>query len=108
MKLSYTYVDLFDYSVPGNAFAISNDEKIRLEVNESLRKICGKVQSEYAKAKGTRRKEELNSKKKRFHIFEGQTESVQELRQEIHIIPGQATERSTKLHLPHQPNTRKC
>ena len=66
MKLSYTYVDLFDYSVPGNAFAISNDEKIRLEVNESLRKICGKVQSEYAKAKGTRRKEELNSKKKMF------------------------------------------
>lgn len=108
MKLSYTYVDLFDYSVPGNAFAISSDEKIRLVVNESLRKICGKVQSEYAKAKGTRRKEELNSKKKRFHIFEGQTESVQELRQEIHIIPGQATERSTKLHLPHQPNTRKC
>lgn len=36
MKLSY--VDLFDYSVPGNAFAISSDEKIRLEVNESLRK----------------------------------------------------------------------
>ena len=28
MKLSYTYVDLFDYSVPGNAFAISSDEKI--------------------------------------------------------------------------------
>ena len=63
MKLSYTYVDLFDYFVPGNAFAISSDEKIRLEVNESLRKICGKVQSDYAKAKGTRRKEELNSKK---------------------------------------------
>ena len=66
MKLSYTYVDLFDYSVPGNAFAISSDEEIRPEVNESLRKICGKVQSEYAKAKGTRRKEELNSKKKMF------------------------------------------
>ena len=58
MKLSY--VDLFDYSVPGNAFATSSDKKIRLEVNESLRKICGKVQSEYAKAKGTRRKEELD------------------------------------------------
>jgi len=28
--------------------------------------VCGKVQSEYAKAKGTRRKEELNSKKKMF------------------------------------------
>ena len=40
MKLSYTYVDLFDYSVPGNAFVISSDEKIRLEVNESFRKIC--------------------------------------------------------------------
>jgi len=84
IKLSY--VDLFEFSVPGNAFAISSDEKIRLEVNESLRKICGKVQCEYAKAKGTRKKEELNSKQKRFHIFEGQTESVMELRQEISII----------------------
>ena len=90
MKLSY--VDLFDYFVPGNAFAISSDEKIRLEVNESLRKICGKVQSEYTKALRTRRKEELDSKKKRFHIFEGQTESVQELCQEIDIIKDEMEE----------------
>ena len=68
MKLSYTYVDLFDYSVPGNAFAISNDEKIRLEVNESLRKICGKVQ----KGQGGKR----NSTQKRCLILVGCADAV--------------------------------
>ena len=91
-NIKISYVDLFEFSIPGGAFAISSDQEIRLEVNESLRKLCGKVKSEYAKAKGTRRKEELNSKLRRFHIFEGQTESVKELRRENDLMKDEIAE----------------
>ena len=44
------------------------------------------VQNLYAKAKGGTKREELNSKVRRFHIFEGQTASVTCLREENEAI----------------------
>ena len=44
------------------------------------------VQNLYAKAKGGAKREELNSKVRRFHIFEGQTASVTCLREENEAI----------------------
>lgn len=47
----FDYADLFELSIPGNVFAITDGTKIRDEVNESLRKIAGKVKLAYSKAK---------------------------------------------------------
>ncbi|XP_066016033.1 uncharacterized protein [Pocillopora verrucosa] len=82
----YTYVDLFEYCIPHHTFAITADEQIRKEVNNTLAKIAGMVQNLYAKAKGGSKREELNSKVRRFHIFEGQTLSVTCLREETEAI----------------------
>ena len=81
-----TYVDLFEYCIPSHTFAITADEQIREEVNNTLAKIAGMVQNLYAKAKGGSKREELNSKVRRFHIFEGQTASVTCLREENEAI----------------------
>ena len=82
----YTYVDLFEYCIPGHTFAITADEQIRGEVNNTIAKIAGMVQNLYAKAKGGSKREELNSKVRRLHIFEGQTVSVASLREENEAI----------------------
>ncbi|XP_028394773.1 uncharacterized protein LOC114518936 [Dendronephthya gigantea] len=83
---SLDYVDLFELSIPGNAFAITNDPTTRNEVNESLRIITAAVKSTYSKAKGGRKKMELDSKVRRFHILEGMTTSVKDLQRENEII----------------------
>ena len=85
-EISYDYVDLFEYCIPGHTFAITDDEQIRAEVNKSLAKIAGMVQTSYTKAKGGSKREELNSKMRRFHIFEGQTVSVACLREQNEAI----------------------
>lgn len=82
----YTYVDLLEYCIPCHTFAITADEQIREEVNNTLAKIAGMVQNLYGKAKGGSKREELNSKVRRFHIFEGQTASVTCLREENEAI----------------------
>lgn len=69
------YVDLFEYCISCHTFAIAADEQIRGEVNNILAKIAGMVQNLYARAKGGSKREELNSKMRRFHMFEGQTET---------------------------------
>ena len=48
---SLDYVDLFELSIPGNVFGITNDPTIRSEVNESLRMITAAVKSAYSKLK---------------------------------------------------------
>ena len=82
----FSYVDLFEFSIPGHTFAITADEQIRSEVKNTLGKIAGTVQSLYAKAKGGSKIEELNSKVRRFYIVEGQTVSVLSLREETEAI----------------------
>lgn len=38
-----TCVDLFEFSVPGNMFAINDDETVKAEVNKSLSRLAGLV-----------------------------------------------------------------
>jgi hypothetical protein len=66
---SLDYVDLFELSIPGNVFGITNDPTIRSEVNESLRMITAAVKSAYSKAKGGRGKKKLDTRVRRFNIF---------------------------------------
>ena len=47
----FDYADLFEFSIPGNVFAITSDKCIRHELNESFRKIVGKAKSAYNNAK---------------------------------------------------------
>lgn len=80
-----TYVDLFEYSIPGNMFAINDDENIRAEVNKSLARLVGLINSEYAKARSGHKREQLNCKSRKFHIFEGMTASVKDLMEECEM-----------------------
>ena len=82
---SLDYVDLFELSIPGNVFGITNDPTIRSEVNESLRMITAAVKSAYSKAKGGRGKKELDTRVRRFHIFEEMAISVKDLERENEI-----------------------
>ena len=72
--------DLRKSHLPLHAFAISSDREIRNEVNESLRKRSASIKSSYRRIKGKKRSE-LDEKKWKFHIFEGQVESVKELQE---------------------------
>jgi hypothetical protein len=83
---TYTFVDLLEYSIPGQAFAISSDKTTRFNVNESLRKLASQVNAEYEGCKG-RKKKSLEVKSKTFHILKWQTVSVADMKvqnQEIH------------------------
>ena len=73
-------------------FAISEDEQIRGEVNQNLRMIATKTHALYGKAKGGRKIMELNSKNRRFHIFEGQVLSVQDLKRENEFMKDEIVE----------------
>jgi hypothetical protein len=73
------YVDLFELLIPGDVFGITKDRIIRNEVNTSLEKFEGMVKSAYNKAKGGRKRKELDSKVRRFQIFEEMVISVKEL-----------------------------
>ena len=74
----YTFVDLLEYSIPGQAFAITSDKTVRFNVNESLRKLASQVNSEYKGCKG-RKKKSLEARSKIFHILKGQTVSVADM-----------------------------
>lgn len=77
----YTYTDFLEYSIPGHSFTISRDETIRSRINKSISTLAGKVCGEYGNLKGRKRKE-LDSKSKIFHIHKGETASVTELHKE--------------------------
>ena len=91
-KLTYTYTDLLEFSVPGNCFAISDDLAVREEIRQSLQKLAGAVTSEYEKTPKGRKKQALKTKSKRFHIFEGQTISVAEFKREIDLTKDELEE----------------
>ena len=88
----FSYTDLFENSIPQNCFAISEDQQTRDEVEESLRKIASKVHVLYSKAKVGRKAMELNSKTRRFHIFEGQILSILDLKRENEFMKDEITE----------------
>ena len=88
----FSYTDLFESSIPQNCFAISEDQQTRDEVEESLRKIASKVHVLYSKAKGGSKAMELNSKTRRFHIFDGQILSILDLKRENEFMKDEITE----------------
>jgi hypothetical protein len=68
----WTFVDLLEYAIPGNSFAISPDKTIRSRIKKGISTLAGRVSEEYAKLKG-RKRQELDSKSKLFHIYTGET-----------------------------------
>ena len=88
----FSYTDLFENSIPQNCFAISGDQQTRDNVEESLRKIAYKVHVLYSKAKGGSKAMDLNSKTRRFHIFEGQILSILDLKRENEFMKDEIAE----------------
>ena len=76
----FTYIELFEFAVPGSSFGLTCDQLVWSEINNSLRVMAAKVYAEYGKRRG-RKKQQLDSRTKRFHIFEGQTISVNQLKE---------------------------
>ena len=82
MRKKYkTYIDLFELIIPCNLFSIRKSEEVRKELNESLRKLASSVKSQYKQIRG-RKGLALNSKIKKFHVFERHVQSVAELERE--------------------------
>ena len=91
-QIIYTYTDLLEFLIPGNSFAISDDPITRKEVHKHLQRLAGAVCNEYKKTKGGRSSQELSKKSKRFHIYEGQTADLMELRKENELIKDELQE----------------
>lgn len=87
----YLFVDLLEHSIPGHSFAITPETNIRSEVNESLRKLACHVNSEDKSTKG-RKKKALESRTKTFHILQGQTVSIENLKNENQSLHDQMEE----------------
>jgi hypothetical protein len=77
----FTYIELFEFAIPGNSFGLKHDQVVRSEINNSLRVMAAKVYAEYGKSRG-RKRQQLDLKAKRFHIFDGQTISIKQLEEE--------------------------
>ena len=73
------FVALFEHLIHANIFAISDDEDMRKEVDKSLTRLAGLINSEYRNAQGSAKKEQLNTKSRLFHLFEGMIISVKEI-----------------------------
>lgn len=77
-----TYGDLLELTIPGNVFSFRKVDEVRKEIEESLRKLASSVISQYWKTKG-RKRYELDSRAKKFHVLERHVQSVQELETEM-------------------------
>lgn len=82
IQTDISYVDFLEQCIPGQLFAFSDDQKIRKDIDNNLSKIADIIAQMYKKARG-RAKKELDSRCRRFNIFEGQTRSVQELEADV-------------------------
>ena len=87
----YHYVDLLECSIPGHSFGITQDENVQSKINDSLRGLASSVNAKLRGLKGRKRKE-LQSRTKLFHILNGQTVSVEDLRKENKLIYDQLDE----------------
>jgi len=92
VRPQHTNADLLEFSIPGNFFAISEDRITRAEVHEHLQRLAGAVCSEYKKKKSGRQSLELDKKSKRFHIYEGHTVDLVELREQNELIKDELLE----------------
>ena len=86
-----SYCDLLELAIPGNIFAISRNVEVRAEISESLRKRASSVKALYSRTKG-RKRSDLESQTKRFHLFEGQVLSVTELQEESKLLRDELNE----------------
>ena len=77
----FTYIELFEFAIPGNSFGLTPDQVVRSEINNSLRVMAAKVYAEYGKSRG-RKRQQLNLKTKKFHIMDGQAISITKLGQD--------------------------
>ena len=80
-KENYPFTHLLEYSVPGNSFAINSDPGVRSRINKGLATLASRVCGEYSNLKG-RKRQNLDSKTKLFHIYTGETVSVADLKKE--------------------------
>ncbi len=77
----FTYIELFEFAIPGNSFGLTPDQVVRSEINNSLRVMAAKVYAEYGKSRG-RKRQQLNLKTMKFHIMDGQAISITKLKQD--------------------------
>ena len=80
-----------ELAIPGNIFAISRNVEVRAEISESLLKRASSVKALYSRTKG-RKRSDLESQTKRFHLFEGQVLSVTELQEESKLLRDELNE----------------
>ena len=69
----------------GHCFAFSDDENIRVGIEEGLLNIAYKISLDYKKTKDRARKK-LEYRVRKFHVMEGPIKPVHELYQEIENI----------------------
>ena len=65
----YTYIELLEYSIPGNSFAITPDKVIRSRINNSIRILASKVCGEYDRLKWSEEKEKNWMQKPSYFTF---------------------------------------
>ena len=85
------YITLLELSIPGSIFVFTDDQEIRSQINENLWKISASVAQLYKKTKGRKRKE-LDSRVRKFHVFSGQTKSQEEYQKEINQLKSESEE----------------
>ena len=73
----------------------TDDQEIRSQINENLWKISASVAQLYKKTKGRKRKE-LDSRVRKFHVFSGQTKSQEEYQKEINQLKSESEEWRSK------------
>jgi hypothetical protein len=88
-KLSYC--DLFESCIPGGAFSLVRDAKIRQDIEESLRKRVLAVRDPYKPTKG-RKRLQLDDQNKRFHVFEEYITSVRDIKEENKVLQDELLE----------------
>ena len=76
------YVALLEGAIRGHALFFTDDKTERHEMNQALAKRAGSVVNLYRTTKG-RAREALNDSVKKFHIFEGQVKSSQDLQMKM-------------------------
>lgn len=85
------FVDLLEWSVPGNAFVFITDDEVRSKINENIRKIAGSVFQKYKTTKGRARKE-LDERNRIYHVREGEIKTVEQWREEIGSLRNEVVE----------------
>lgn len=86
-----SYVELLEWSIPGNAFVFIDDPDVRTEINKHIEKLAGTVNTLYKATKG-RARSELNDRFKIYHVREEYLKSVTQWREEIEQLENKIEE----------------